>query len=312
MLPLILAMLWVFILPKADILNTENAFPLFLFSIKNLIFDRIFQIVFVLICILLQSLALSFVMNKHNVLKENTHLPALMYVVLMSCFPEQLSISPMIISNFLIILFLNSVLQCYQNEKTTFHAFDAGFFIGLSALFYWPSAILILLLFVSLFSFKPFYWNEYVAAVIGLLIPFLFFSSALFWFDLFSFERLKLLFEPFIQVQISAVYNETYILLFIILSGIVLASVIKFSQEIGSFSKIKTRKFQLVLIWFVVFATLAYLVSAKKTMISLSFLSIPLTMLLSNYFISMKRSWLAEILFLSLLSAIIYNQVIHF
>jgi hypothetical protein len=74
---------------------------------------------------------------------------------------------------------LNSVLQCYQNEKTTFHAFDAGFFIGLSALFYWPSAILILLLFVSLFSFKPFYWNEYVAAVIGLLIPVLFLSSKL-------------------------------------------------------------------------------------------------------------------------------------
>lgn len=312
MLPLILVMLWVFILPKPELLNSENAFPVFFFTAQLVNIDRILLISLALVCVLSQAFLLSSYLKQNFVLKENTHLPALIYVVLMSCFPEQLSFSPSLLSNFFIILFLKELFRCYQSEKTLFQAFNAGLFIGISTLFYWPSSLLVLLLFVSLFAFKPFYWNEYIASILGFLLPLIFFSSFLYLFDMFSVESIKLLVEPFIKVQISAIYNETYIILFIILGSIILASVAKFVSETGNFSKIKTRKFQLVSLWFMVFATLAYLVSTKKTMISLSFLSVPLTLVVSNYFLTLKRSWMAELIFLALLIAIIYNQVIHF
>jgi hypothetical protein len=65
-------------------------------------------------------------------------------------------------------------------------------------------------------------------------------------------------------------------------------------------------------VFFFLFAALSYLVSVKKTMVSLSFLAVPLAVLFSNYFVSIKRQLIAEILFILLISAVIYNQVLYF
>jgi len=63
---------------------------------------------------------------------------------------------------------------------------------------------------------------------------------------------------------------------------------------------------------FFLFAALSYLVSVKTTMVSLSFLAVPLSVLFSNYFVSIKRQIFAEILFILLLAAVVYNQVLFF
>jgi hypothetical protein len=54
------------------------------------------------------------------------------------------------------------------------------------------------------------------------------------------------------------------------------------------------------------------MVSVKTTMVSLSFLAVPLSVLFSNYFVSIKRQIFAEILFILLLAAVVYNQVLFF
>jgi hypothetical protein len=65
-------------------------------------------------------------------------------------------------------------------------------------------------------------------------------------------------------------------------------------------------------VWFFLFAALSYLVASKNTMIGLSFLAIPLSVIISNYFLSLKNQLLAELVFLLLLAAVIYNQVLYF
>jgi hypothetical protein len=54
------------------------------------------------------------------------------------------------------------------------------------------------------------------------------------------------------------------------------------------------------------------MVSVKTTMVSLSFLAVPLSVLFSNYFVSIKNQIIAEILFILLLAAVVYNQVLFF
>jgi len=312
MLPLVLLVMWVFILPKPEISNTENAFPLFLYAFQGIRAYKTWMIVISLVLIVTQALFLTNVINRQSVLKEVTHLPALIYVVLMSCFPEQLSFNPLLFANFFIIIFLNSLFNFYRAESAMFHVFDAGLFIGIAALFYWPSLFLFPLIWAALILLRPFDWRDWVASLLGVMLPLLVFATVLFWFDKLKIESMKAMIEPFYKVQFSTVYNNTYIILFIILALIIIASLIKFSQDLSTFAKLRTRKFLMLFVWFFLFAALSYFVSVKRTMISLSFLAIPLSVIFSNYFLSLKNQLVTELMFIVLLAAVIYNQVLYF
>lgn len=312
MLPLVLLVMWVFILPKTELGNIENAFPMFLYAFKSISNNRELMIGLSILAIVLQALFLTFVINRHSVLKENTHLPALMYVVLMSCFPEQLSFNPLLLANFFIIIFLNSIFNFYRSDSASFHVFDAGLFIGIAGLFYWPALFLFPLTMAALVLLRPFNVKEWIVSLLGLVLPFIVFAIVLFWFDKLSVNSIMSLLEPFYKMHFSAVYKNTYIILFVILAVLGIASLIKFFQDMSTFAKLRTRKFLMLFVWFFLFAAISYLVSVKRTMISLSFLAIPLSVMFSNYFLSLKKQWLAEGLFLLLLVAVIYNQVINF
>ncbi|MBX7203175.1 MAG: hypothetical protein IT240_04110 [Bacteroidia bacterium] len=311
-LPLVLLVMWVFILPKPQIVNTENAFPLFLSLLSFTISSRELMILLSLLLVVLQAFFLTTVINTHSVLKENSHLPALMYVVLMSCFPEQLSFNPLLFTNFFIILFFNALFHFYRAESAVFHVFDAGLFVGVAALFYWPSMFLFPLIWAALVLLRPFAWREWLASLLGLLLPFVYFLGTLYWFDMMSISSIRAILQPFYNVEFSTVYNNTYILLFAILSLILLASIWSFSRELGTFAKLRTRKYLILMVWFFLFAALSYLVSVKRSMVSLSFLAIPFSVIISNYFLSLRNRILAETIFLLLLVAVIYNQVLYF
>jgi hypothetical protein len=312
MLPMVLLVMWVFIFPKADLGNTENAFPLFLYALKSIQEYRWLTIGISLLIVVTQALYLTTVINRQSVLRDSSNLPALMYVVLMSCFPEQLSFNPLLFANFLIILFIDKIFQLYQAKTAVFQTFDAGLYIGIAALFYWPCLFLFPLIWAALVLLRPFQLKEWLTAFLGLCFPFLFSGAILFAFDMFSISTINAFVEPLYKVHFSAVFNETYIILFVFLSILILASVYTFFKEIGTFAKIKTRKFLNLFVFFFLFAALSYLVSVKKTMVSLSFLAVPLAVLFSNYFVSIKRQLIAEILFILLISAVIYNQVLYF
>ncbi|MEX1188282.1 MAG: DUF6427 family protein [Bacteroidia bacterium] len=312
MLPLVLLVMWVFVLPKPDISNTENAFPLFLYVFQELRDQRLAMIGVSLVMIVLQAFFLTAVINRQGVLRDSSHLPALLYVVLMSCFPEQLSFNPLLFANFFIIIFLNSIFNFFRSGTAVYEVFDAGLFIGIASLFYWPCLFLFPLIWAGLYVLRPFAWQEWVASFAGVFLPFLFFGTILYWFNMLSFNSLKAILEPFYKVQFSTAYNGTYIILFVILLVILIASLVRFSKDLNNFSKVRTRKFLAIIVWFFIFAGLSYLVSVKRTMISLSFLAIPLSVIISNYFLSLKNQLLAEMVFLLLLAAVVYNQVLYF
>lgn len=312
MLPLVLMVMWVFILPKPELANTENAFPLFLYALRGLENMHGVQMVVSALIVVVQAFFLTTVINRHSVLRENSNLPALMYVVLMSCFPEQLSFSPLLFANFFIIIFLNNLFTFFHVDSATFPAFDAGLFIGLASLCYWPALFLFPLIYAGLFILRPFNGREWFSSLLGVLLPFLIFGTALYWFDMLSVASVNSILEPFYRVQFSTAINETYILLIVILALLILASLAKFFRDIGTFAKLKTRKYLILLVFFFVFAALSYLVASKRSMVGLSFLAIPLSVLFSNYFISLRNQILAELLFILLLGAVIYNQVLYF
>lgn len=309
---LILVMLWVFVLPKNEVINSENAFPLFLLSAKYLVNHRIVLIAISMFLILIQAFMLNWIINKHGVIKEQTHLPSLVYVVIMSSLPEQLTLNPILFANFFILLSFNAILYFHHAQQASIKAFDAGTFLGVAALFYWPSIFLFVMLLTSLVVLRVFNWREWFAGLLGLLLPLFFLSLFFYLNDSFNLESFESLAEPFYKVHFSAVYFNTYIFVFSILAVIIVFSIVRFIKDLNTYAKLKTRRYLQLVIWFLLIAAISYFVSEKKSMIGLSFLAIPLSVLMANYFYTLKNQLISELLFLLLLVAIIYNQVIHF
>lgn len=291
---------------------TENAFPLFFRIVDFLSYFRGIIIFSSLILVVFQAFFLTNIINRHNALKETSHLPALLYVVMMSCFPEQLTLNPLIFANCFILLFLNSVFHLYRADNAVFYVFDAGLFIGIASLFYWPAIFLFPLIWAGLTILRPFNWKEWTASILGLALPVFCTIVVLISQNMMSLKHIREILKPIYNVELSAIYNRNYIILFVFLIMLVFASLLKFSRDLNKYSKLRTKKFLTLLVWFFIFAGLSYLVSSKKSMVSLSFLAIPLAVLISNYFLSLKNRFIAEGIFLLLIAAVIYNQVLYF
>lgn len=75
---------------------------------------------------------------------------------------------------------------------------------------------------------------------------------------------------------------------------------------------IKTRNYQQVIIVFIINAIACALLTKENMLYKLSIIIIPLSVIVSNYFLSIKKGWWAEILFLILLATMIFNYTISY
>ena len=62
-------------------------------------------------------------------------------------------------------------------------AFDAALMLSLGSLFYFPTILLLPLVWVALNDFRPFQWREWAMPFIGVALPYLYLATWYFWND---------------------------------------------------------------------------------------------------------------------------------
>ncbi len=128
-----------------------------------------------------ESVWLNGVLNRHELVLKNSSLPSLVFIVLMSFIPEQLTLTPINISVFLLILILQNLLKSYNKPEHLDLVFGAGFFTAAAGLFYIPFLIWFAFVPISFVIFRSGQWREWVVSLIGLATPFIFLSAWYFW-----------------------------------------------------------------------------------------------------------------------------------
>lgn len=126
-------------------LNTEN-YSLFNFTIEN----RFVDVLLFSILIGFQGVFLNFIINREKLIKGNTHLVGLFYVVLNSGIPILFAVTPIIISNTLIITILWLFFKLYSLHNAKPLLFNIGFLLGISVLIYVPLFCLFPLIWIVL------------------------------------------------------------------------------------------------------------------------------------------------------------------
>ena len=124
--------------------------------------------------VITEAMMLNTLIIEHQLLSRRTYLPALLYVLLMSSIPETLNLHPFLFCNFFLIKTLNRLFSAYKKDLVSTTYYDAGLFLGIAVLFYYPLIFLFPIVFISLILFRSFKWNEWAIAILGHITPYLF------------------------------------------------------------------------------------------------------------------------------------------
>ncbi len=257
-----------------------------------------------LFLVYLQALLFNFVINRHSLLAKASYLPALMYVTGASLFLPFFELSAPLIANFLLIFIIDKLLRLAKSASAMSIMYDCGLLIALGTLIYFPFILLLLLLWISLLLYRPFYWREWLAGILGFLTIFIFVLTYFYWNDLLP--NFIAFWRPLANNFTNSLRIDINDYLVLIPLGIVLILALLSLRERFYSTFISTRKaFQLLLLMFVINLCSFY----TKTNVSITHFILgvaPGAVLLAFYFAYAKKKWVYESIFIVLVLCIQY------
>jgi len=309
-LPLLAVLLWLgsWITPLAAVPHAAMPFYTMFESIN---YFPVVSEILALVMVLLQAFYLNHLLNKHDLRESrerNNFLTALFCILFLSFFPSFRTLLPQHLSALFLLLMVDRLFDSYRKEKAFSNCFDAGLFAAIASLFYFPAVIFLLLVYAGLIILRPFIWREWVIAFSGFVIPWLMVFTYFFWFN-----RLGIFFSDELGSFFSSPYfeygkPEHAILILAFIGMFSIPAGLNFLKMLTG-GKVKTNKFFLLFTWFLFLAILSGFVFPVASYSHFSLAALPLSVIFSMWFFSLKKSWIAESLFIILLGAFVYAEV---
>ena len=249
--------------------------------------------------------------NKQNIVITNrTYLPAFFYIILTGSFVHMQRMNPVIIGSIFLFFSVRFIFRTYREDYALNKLYLAGFFIALASLFWAPFALFFFLIWISLTILRPFIGREWIVGILGYCTPLLFVFTYYFVFNddklatimMNFFESFKLSYSfHFLNNSYNIFY--LFIALLIIISSYVL--MLNFQKK-----KIKNRKFFVINWWIFAIGLISFILfkNIKYEMIYL--LAIPVSFLFTDYFYSIKRTWMLDSILLVMFLMIVYIKII--
>jgi len=261
-----------------------------------------------------EGLYLNYLANEFKLLNKNTHLPLILFVLLNGFSVAGLVLNSTHLLHLFLLLALHQMLLMYNERKVNFKVFNVGFFIGLASVIYLPVGMLMLLVWFVIRYVKPIYWKEYVASILGFVVPFVYVTFYYFINDNLTLENVLFLtssthiIEP---NQLSVLekmswHYVVFIMLFAIFSTV-------FSLSYIQIQVVEVRKYITIILLLLVILFVSQLVFepiTRTNIYSYQLFIIPITIIFSIPLIEMKRTRIAEGIFYLFVLMIIGNYFI--
>lgn len=257
-----------------------------------------------------QAIHINHVINKHEVLYKQSWLPALMFIIIAGLFPPFLWIHPILFVNSLLIFVFDKLFSLYKHPAPLALSFDGAFLLSLAALFYLPTIFLFIFYILCILILRPFSWRLWTVSIMGLLLPFFFAFFYYFWNnELMSFYERVFVSGIKRQIDLAHIFNVKYILSVVIVGILFILSLLKL--QTNYFKNVtKSRLIQQLLVLLIPIGILSVLFSRDESLYRYSIIVLPVSIYLAYYFLSGKKRWVMEVMFLLLCAGWIYNYFV--
>jgi hypothetical protein len=306
-LPVLLAIvIWGSVYFIHAVLQVRTGIPMFEVFFGWLLGLPFVSLLFAFCLLVFEAYLWNLFINKQSLLKQSSYFTAMFYLLLFSCRPILISFYPPLLASLFLILAFRSLANSYKKEKALGDAFDAGIFIGIASLVYFPLTVFIVFLWIGLLTMRSLIWREWVVSLIGFILPFGFalaFYSVFYTPEHFWYEKLI---SPISEYHRPAPLVRQQVLLLAVVGVIAVVCLI---YLLGRFSDnvVKNQKISALMIWFAAFSAASVILSPQKDARAFTPLILPLSFMMANYFARTKWKIIPELLFILLLGAIVIN-----
>lgn len=169
---------------------------------------QVFPYLYPLIAYLLlftQAVSLNSFVNENRFFPNPQFLTGFAYLMLSSLIPEWNTLSPVLITNTVLISILPLMTGLYHKSHVKGNLFNIGFGLGLCSFVYFPSVYLVVLLIIALAMFRPVQITEWLVTIAGVITPFYFLLVYFFVWD--QWGRIKEI-VPSHQLVLPSVENK--------------------------------------------------------------------------------------------------------
>ncbi len=289
----------------------EGMMPLYTFFAKFYTGSSVWPVLTGFILILLNSLILSMLSYEFQFLQHRTFLPGILYVSVVSSFPSLQTFHPVYPATLFVLISVYYIFSTYHRRNEISSTFNASFFLSIGALFYLPVLMLLPLIWISIFVLqKNDNWRLLVIPLIGISLPWLILWSFLFVSGSDQ-AFISSIFQGMKSVNNQFIFNIGFL---VITAFIFLLSAFGSITLINSVNirKMSTRKYFIILYWMLGFSipSAFLLPSTGLGVIALS--TIPVSFLISHFFMAGKRGFWREFLFLLFLLTLVANHLLLF
>jgi hypothetical protein len=305
LLPVLAVLCWVSVF-FTPVMAPDSGMALYSAMVNWLGASSVISTIVALFILIIEAFLINYIVNENEILSKQSFLPALFYILFMSCDTSFLSLNPLLLANFFILLAVHQLVNSYRKDTAFSNAFDAGLLLALATLFYFPSVVFFPLIYIGFLLFRPFVWREWLIAFIGFIVPYTFVFAYYFWNDMLSNLLSVRLLYPHPTGAVVTTSSGYYFMISVCLFILAL-SVAKLLTGYSDGPQ-KNRKGVTLLLWLSAFALLSLFLSPLISIKSFALLSIPAAVFSANYFLKLKRSAWGELLLILFLIAIFVNH----
>lgn len=243
-------------------------------------------------------------------IRVRTFMPAAIFLLITSAITPLHFLLPAYIAAFFVLLSLGNIFAAFHEQKSQFWGFNAGFALGVGALFYQNIIGFLPAIWIGLLTVKKSRgWRDVVTPILGVLTPLLLAFS---WFYLTdNLIEMKNVILQNITTKRTLIRGDLSLqiyLAFVVLLTIIgsLFMVLKNFDE----KKVSSRKFFTVLFWMFINSLLILVAIPSVSAEFFIIMALPLSYLIANYFVFIKNRIISSILFYTLLALVIYMQFV--
>ena len=242
---------------------------------------------------------------------ERTFLPAIIYILLVSLFPDYLVLNPALPAALFLIAAVRKIMDTYRVQGIAYDLYDAGFLISAGSLFYANFIFFGILVIAGIILLRSVVFKELLLALMGFLTPWILISAIWYVSGKEAFEVLDLL-NNNIRADMPDYIQELLPILLLIFPGmLVLISILHLLSVINT-KKIKSRNTFYLLLWVLVISGAVFTISPSVSVDIIWLAGIPAAYFLSHYFVFMRNRTVKEISFTILFLAVIFMHLIKF
>ena len=271
--------------------NIENKFPFY--SILLLVISAILTF--------FHSIGLNNLIYDKDIIKKPNFVLAFVFLLLNTTFVTN---HKMMLISFVLLFFLNFLLQLYKQKQPFSIVFNAGILLSILS-FYLPNILLLFpIILISALIFRNINWRINTISTLSLFVPYLFlwtyqiFTKTELYFPVFEFN-----FKLFnFSIEELGLHQKIW---FSVLSLVSLLSFFEIFRWMYKKSIRSRESFTIIILYFL-FSVFIFLFSGKEESVIL--IVTPLSVIIGNYFVyHVKIRWSEFIFFLFLFSSIFYR-----